>query len=50
LRKKVNEKFIFDFPRIEENKELFASSIDWEEEEEKLKNNNKDENEDKNFK
>ena len=27
------EKYAFDFPRTEENKELFASHIDWESEE-----------------
>lgn len=30
------DEFAFDFPRTEENKELFASRIDWEQEEKRL--------------
>lgn len=31
------DKLIIDFPQTEENKELFASTIDWEQEEDRLK-------------
>ena len=30
------DEFAFDFPRTEENKELFASRIDWEQEDKRL--------------
>lgn len=38
MNKKLKEDYIFDFPETEENKELFASKIDWEEEEKRLNN------------
>lgn len=38
MNKQLKEDYIFDFPETEENKELFASKIDWEEEEKRLNN------------
>ena len=38
---KDNEDFIFDFPRTEENAALFRSHINWEEEERKLEEEEK---------
>lgn len=36
MNKQLKEDYIFDFPETEENKELFASKINWEEEEKRL--------------
>lgn len=38
MNKQLKEDYIFDFPETEENKELFASKINWEEEEKRLNN------------
>lgn len=38
MNKQLKEDYIFDFPETEENKELFASKINWEDEEKRLNN------------
>ena len=36
------DKYVFDFPRTEENRELYSSHIDWEKEELEEKNKEKE--------
>ena len=36
------DRYVFDFPRTEENRELFDSHIDWEKEEKEEENKEKE--------
>lgn len=41
MNRELKDEYVFDLPETEENKEIFASKIDWNEEEKRLESEEK---------